>query len=264
LDHLHFILLGLIQGITEFLPISSSAHLILAPELMGWIDQGLAIDLAAHVGTVSAVIFYFRHDLQKMLTGWIGSGFSLQDRQSCMVWYVLVATLPAALAGFLTKDLAEGMLRNPLIIACTTIVYGILLGLADYIGKQTRTESALRWKDVLLIGSAQILALVPGTSRSGITMTTGLLLGLDRRSASRFSFLLSIPVTLLAGGYGALKLILSPEAVDWTAVFTVVVVSSATAFLTIHFFLKSLQRFGMMPYVIYRLLLGTMLFYLYL
>lgn len=263
MDYIHFIVLGLIQGVTEFLPISSSAHLILAPELMGWIDQGLAIDLAAHVGTLSAVVYYFRRDLQKMLAGWFNSGFSLEHPQSRFVWYVIVATIPALVVGFLVRDLAEGMLRNPLVIASTTIVYGLLLGWADYSGKQTRNETALQWKDALLIGFAQVLALVPGTSRSGITMTTGLFLGLDRESAARFSFLLSIPVTLLAGSYGTMKLILSPEAVDWIAVLTVVIASACTAFLTIHYFLKFLQRFGMMPYVIYRVLLGVMLFYLY-
>lgn len=263
MEYIQFIILGVIQGVAEFLPISSSAHLILAPELLGWVDQGLAIDLAAHIGTLSAVVYYFRRDLQQMLGGWFSSGFSLENRQSRYVWYVIVATIPAVIAGFLLKDLVEGTLRDPLVIASTTIVYGLLLGWADYSGKQTRNESSLQWKDALLIGTAQVLALVPGTSRSGITMTTGLLLGLDRESAARFSFLMSIPVTLLAGSYGAMKLILSPEAVDWIAVMTVVIASACTAILTIHYFMKFLQRFGMMPYVIYRILLGMVLFYLY-
>ena len=263
MEYLHFIVLGMIQGVTEFLPISSSAHLILAPELFGWIDQGLSIDLAAHIGTLSAVIYYFRRDLQKVMMSWFSSGFSFENQQSRFVWYVLIATIPAAVAGFLARDLVEGMLRNPLVIAGTTIVYGLLLGWADYFGKQIRSENSLSLKDVLLIGTAQILALIPGTSRSGITMTTGLMLGLSREAASRFSFLLSIPVTMLAGGYGALKLVLSPESVDWLAVIIVVLASASTAFLTIHYFMKFLQRFGLMPYVIYRMLLGATLLYLY-
>lgn len=263
MDYLQFIVLGLLQGVTEFLPISSSAHLILAPELFGWVDQGLAIDLAAHVGTLSAVVYYFRRDLQKILAGWTDSHFSFTDPQSRFVWYIIIATIPVAIAGFLASDIVEGLLRNPLVIAGTTIVYGLLLGWADYAGKRNRTEVSLQWKDVMLIGASQILALIPGTSRSGITMTTGLLLGLDREAASRFSFMLSIPVTMLAGGYGALKLVLSSESVDWIAVFIVTFVSAATAFVTIHYFLKFLQRFGMMPYVVYRMVLGAVLIYLF-
>ncbi len=263
MEYFHFVVLGLLQGVTEFLPISSSAHLILAPELMGWIDQGLAIDLAAHVGTLSAVVYYFRRDLQKILAGWTSANFSFTDPQSRFVWYIIVATIPVAIAGLLSGDIVEQLLRNPLVIAATTIFYGLLLGWADYTGKRNRTEATLQWKDVMLIGASQILALIPGTSRSGITMTTGLLLGLDREAASRFSFMLSIPVTMLAGGYGALKLVLSPEAVDWVAVFIVTFVSAATAFITIHYFLKFLQRFGMMPYVVYRMVLGAVLIYLF-
>ena len=263
MDYLQFIVLGLLQGVTEFLPISSSAHLILAPELFGWVDQGLAIDLAAHVGTLSAVVYYFRRDLQKILAGWTDSHFSFTDPQSRFVWYIIIATIPVAIAGFLASDIVEGLLRNPLVIAGTTIVYGLLLGWADYAGKRNRTEASLQWKDVMLIGASQILALIPGTSRSGITMTTGLLLGLDREAASRFSFMLSIPVTMLAGGYGARKLVLSSESVDWIAVFIVTFVSAATAFVTIHYFLKFLQRFGMMPYVVYRMVLGAVLIYLF-
>lgn len=263
MDYLQYIVLGLIQGLTEFLPISSAAHLILVPEIAGWADQGLAIDLAAHIGTLLAVVSYFRRDLHSMLAGWTGSRFSFADRQSRYVWFVLVGTLPVAIAGLLMNDLVEHELRSPTVIATTTILFGLLLGWADYSGRRERNEDSLQWRDVMLIGIAQVLALVPGTSRSGITMTAGLLLGLDRVAASRFSFMLSIPVTLLAGGYGALKLVLSAESVDWLAVFIVTAVSAATAFLTIHYFLKFLQRFGMMPYVVYRMLLGVFLLWLF-
>jgi undecaprenyl-diphosphatase len=263
LDYIQFIVLGLLQGVTEFLPISSSAHLILTPELLGWADQGLAIDLAAHVGTLAAVVSYFRRDLQQMLAAWFGSGFSTENPQSRYIWYLLIATVPVAIAGVLSADLVEGTLRSPLVIAGTTISFGLLLGWADYSGRRSRTESTLQWRDVLLIGLAQVLALVPGTSRSGITMTAGLMLGLNREAASRFSFLLSIPVSLLAGAYGLMKLIQSSETVDWTAVLIVTLVSAGTAFLTIHYFLKFLQRFGMTPYVIYRMLLGAILLFLF-
>lgn len=263
LDYIHFIVLGLIQGLTEFLPISSAAHLILVPRVLGWEDQGLAIDLAAHVGTLSAVIFYFRRELKQMSAGWLSSGFSFDDRQSRYVWYLIVATLPVAITGLLASDFVELHLRDPLVIAATTILFGLLLWWADASGKRSRDEAVLEWKDVLIIGAAQVLALVPGTSRSGITMTAGLLLGLDRESASRFSFMLSIPTTFLAGSYGAYQLVSSATEVDWMAVVLVTVVSAVTAALTIHYFLKFLKRTGMLPYAIYRLILGGVLIYLF-
>ncbi|MGY8813499.1 MAG: undecaprenyl-diphosphate phosphatase [Gammaproteobacteria bacterium] len=262
-EYLHYLVLGLIQGITEFLPISSSAHLILVPRLLNWHDQGLAVDVAAHVGSLCAVIFYFRRDLKRMLVRWYTSGFSLKDDQSLYVWYLAAATLPIAIIGFLSSDYVELYLRSPLVIAGTTIVFGLLLWWADYAGKQTRDESGLSWKDVFIIGAFQVLALIPGTSRSGITMSAGLLLGLNRASAARFAFLLSVPTILLAGGYEGLKLILSSTAVNWIAFLIVVVTSFITAVFTIHYFLKFLNQTGMLPYVIYRLLLGATLLYLF-
>ena len=263
-EYLHFFLLGLIQGITEFLPISSSSHLILVPRLLNWEDQGLAADVAAHVGSLCAVIFYFRSDLKKMLTRWYASGFSLKDEQSLYVWYLAAATLPIAIVGYLSSDYVEIYLRDPLIIAGTTIVFGLLLWWADYSGKQTRDELGLNWKDVFIIGAFQVLALIPGTSRSGITISAGLLLGLDRASAARFAFLLSVPTILLAGGYEGLKLILSSTAVNWIAFLIIVVTSFITAVFTIHYFLKFLNQTGMVPYVIYRLFLGATLLYKFL
>lgn len=262
-DIIRYLVLALIQGLSEFLPVSSSAHLILVPRLLGWIDQGLALDVAAHVGTLGAVVFYFRHELSTMLRHWYASGFSFSDRESRYVWFLAVATLPVALIGFLAGGFIEEYLRSPLVIAGATIVFGLFLWWADARGRRIRTESDLTWRDVLVIGMFQVLALVPGTSRSGITITAGLLLGLDRESASRFAFLLSIPVIVLAGGYELYKLWSSAVAVDWTAVILVTVLSGVTAAVTIHFFLKFLTRTGMLPYVIYRLFLGLLLVYLF-
>lgn len=262
-DYLHYLLLGLIQGLTEFLPISSSAHLILVPLITGVSDQGLAIDVAAHVGTLAAVVWYFRTELKQMSVNWHNSGYSFTDPQSRYVWYLLVATIPAVLAGLLLAGGIETYLRSPLVIAATTIIFGLLLWWADYSGKRSRNEHGLRWRDVLIIGLFQMLALIPGVSRSGITITAGLLLGLDRKSASRFSFLLSIPVILLAGTYQSYKLIASTVDVNWSAVLLVMVVSAIIAALTIHYFLKFLEKTGMLPYVIYRLLLGGLLVYLF-
>ena len=263
MEYLHYILLGFIQGLTEFLPVSSSAHLILVPLLTGVADQGLAIDVAAHVGTLSAVVWYFRHDLKRMINSWYSSGYSFADSESRYIWFLIVATIPAALAGLLGAGFVENNLRSPFVIAGTTILFGLLLFWADFAGKQTRNTASLRWRDILIIGLLQALALIPGVSRSGITMTAGLILGLDRESASRFSFLLSIPVITLAGSYLGYKLVLSPVAIDWLAVLIVTVVSAVMAILTIHYFLRFIAKTGMSPYVIYRLLLGVVLIYIF-
>jgi undecaprenyl-diphosphatase len=263
IEYLHYIVLGLIQGLTEFLPVSSAAHLILIPRLLDWQDQGLAVDVAAHAGTLFAVIFYFRLDLKQLLGNWYNSGFSLANEQSRYVWYLIVATVPVAVVGLLTSGVVEKYLRDPLVIAAATIFFGLILWWADYSGGKTRNDSGLKWKDVLVIGASQVLALVPGTSRSGITISAGLLLGLDRRSATRFAFLLSIPVILLAGSYEFYKLLSSTAAVDWVAVIIVTLISAVTAVLTIHYFLRFLNSTGMLPYVLYRLLLGGFLIYLF-
>lgn len=262
-DIIQYIVLALIQGFTEFLPVSSSAHLILVPRLLGWADQGLAVDVAAHVGTLAAVVYYFRRELSAMLGQWYASGFSARDQQSRYVWYLVVATVPVAVAGLLAGGLIGTYLRSPLVLAWASILFGLLLWWADAKGLRHRTEAGLAWHDVIIIGLFQVLALIPGTSRSGITITAGLLLGFDRQAASRFAFLLSIPVIILAGGYEFLKLLASPAAVDWTGVVLVTVLSAVTAAITIHLFLKFLARTGMLPYVIYRLILGAVLLYLF-
>jgi undecaprenyl-diphosphatase len=261
---LHYLVLGLVQGLTEFLPISSSAHLILLPRLLDWQDQGLVVDVAAHVGTLCAVFFYFRKDLIKMSSNWISSGFGIQDFHSRYFWFLVIATLPIAVSGLLLSGMVETYLRSPLVIALATIFFGCLIYLADKVGKKNRPEGELTFKDVIIIGLLQVLALIPGTSRSGISITAGLMLGLERRAAARFSFLLSVPTIILAGGYEGLKLVLSQEAVYWPGVVTVTITSFVLATLTIHFFIKFLNYTGVVPYVIYRILLGVYLLYLFL
>ncbi|MDH3527087.1 MAG: undecaprenyl-diphosphate phosphatase [Gammaproteobacteria bacterium] len=264
MDNLQAIILALLQGLTEFLPISSSAHLILMPTLFGWEDQGLAFDVAVHVGTLLAVVAYFRHDLVRLLGAWLGSltgkGITTEAR---LAWLVLLGTLPVVLGGLLLHDLIETSLRSPLVIAVTTIVFALLLGWADRYSRHLRDEYTLGLKEVLIIGMAQALALVPGTSRSGITMTAGLALGLTRSAAARFSFLLSIPVIALAGGYEARKLLQLSEPVAWDALLLGTAVAGISAFLCIHFFLRLIERIGMLPFVIYRLLLGVVLFWMF-
>ncbi|NOZ11378.1 MAG: undecaprenyl-diphosphate phosphatase [Gammaproteobacteria bacterium] len=265
MDLLQTVLLSLIQGLTEFLPISSSAHLILFPKLLGWDDQGLAFDVAVHVGSLSAVLVYFRRDIAPMTTDWfshVSGGDATQN--SRLAWAVILGTIPAGLAGLLLKDLVAGRLRSPLVIAATTILFGLLLWWADAKGKRKRDEHSLTIGDVLMVGCAQAMALIPGTSRSGITMTAGLFLGLTREAAARFSFLLSIPIILLAGGFNTWELLQSAERPDWSAMILGVVVSAISAYLCIHFFLKLIERVSMLPFVIYRLLLGAVLLWLYL
>jgi len=264
MDNLHAIYLALLQGFTEFLPISSSAHLILLPRLLGWADQGLAFDVAVHVGTLIAVLVYFRVEVLRLLSAWLRSlGTRQPDEDARLAWFVLLGTLPAAVLGLLLHELIETNLRSPLVIAVATIGFGVLLGVADWRGRQRRNEHSLYLVDVILIGLAQALALIPGTSRSGITMTAGLALGLTRSAAARFSFLLSIPLIIMAGGYETLNLLQQSTPVDWLAIVIGAGVSALSAWLCIHFFLMLIERIGMWPFVIYRLLLGAVLLWMY-
>jgi undecaprenyl-diphosphatase len=263
MDFLHILALALLQGLTEFLPISSSAHLILLPLIAGWQDQGLAFDVAVHVGTLSAVVYYFRQTLRTLFQDWFqGIKQGQQVGESRLAWAVLWGTIPVGLAGLAFKDIIETDLRDPLVIATTTILFGLLLGYADWRGKRQRTESNLSWFDILFIGCAQAIALIPGTSRSGITITAALLLGLTRPAAARFSFLLSIPAIFLPGCLKVRELILSNIAVDWNALLLGILFSAISAYLCIQLFLKLIDKIGMWPFVVYRLLLGAGLLFL--
>jgi len=254
-----------LQGLTEFLPISSSAHLILLPLLNDWQDQGLAFDVAVHMGSLTAVVWYFRCQLITMSKDW---GCSVVQRKSVgesrLAWAVLLGTIPVGLAGLIFHDFISTELRSPLVIAATTIGFGLLLGWADWRAKQSRDEHSLSWGDIVFVGIAQAIALIPGTSRSGITMTAGLMLGLERAAAARFSFLLSIPVIVLSGGLETIKLIQSDTLVDWTTLLIATTVSALAAYLCIYLFLKLVSRMGMWPFVVYRLLLGAGLLYIFL
>ena len=196
----HIIWLALVQGLTEFLPVSSSAHLILVPQLLGWPDQGLDFDVAVHLGTLIAVVAYFRHDIVKLFLAWFASITKrTMTPEARLAWGVILGTIPAGLVGLLFKDYIEVYLRSPMVIAATTIIFGLLLWLADRRARLERSELSLNWQDFLVIGGAQAIALIPGTSRSGITLTAGLLLGLTREAAARYSFLVSIPISVLSG-----------------------------------------------------------------
>lgn len=260
------VVLALVQGLTEFLPISSSAHLILVPILSDWPDQGLAFDVIVHLGTLTAVVWYFRKDVLQLSVDWTKSCLQKQTvGESRLAWLVLIGTIPVAIIGLLLHDFIDTELRSPIVIGWATIGFGLLLGLADYVGKNNtgKSEYQLSWKNGIVIGLSQAMALLPGTSRSGITMTTGLFVGLTRQGAARFSFLLSIPVILLAGAYKTLKLFQQGNGIDWFAMGLGYALSAVSAYICIHYFLKMLERIGMTPFVIYRVAQGLILLYLF-
>jgi undecaprenyl-diphosphatase len=262
---LSVLVLAIVQGLTEFLPISSAAHLILVPHVFGWEDQGLTFDVAVHVGTLIAVVAYFRHEVVAMTRGWFASVSRGQHTQdSRLAWAVLWGTIPAGLAGLLFASVIATTLRTPLVIAGTTIGVGLVILAADLLSRRTRSEYELTWRDVFLVGAAQALALIPGTSRSGITIAAGLAMGLTREGAARFSFLLSIPILTLAGAYETRNLVLDPEVVHWGYTLLATAVSGVVAYSTIHFFLSLVGRIGLAPFVAYRLILGIVLLWVFL
>jgi undecaprenyl-diphosphatase len=256
---IQIVLLALVQGLTEFLPISSSAHLILVPVLTDWPDQGLAFDIAVHAGTLIAVVLYFRKELARMFIEWFASFKGRLTPDARLAWAVLIGTIPVGLAGLIFKDLIETQLRSPLVIASSTLIFGLLLWFADKTGKRSKNEYGLLLCDVLVIGLAQALALIPGTSRSGITITAALMLGLTREAAARFSFLLSIPVIFLAGSFETMEYLSVASIQDAQPLLIGALISAVSAYACIHYFLKLLERIGMMPFVAYRLVLGIVL-----
>lgn len=256
MDILHLIILALIQALTEFLPVSSSGHLALASFFFGWEYQGLVVDLALHFGTLLAVLVYFRDDLIKVAAAClrIRPGQPLEPEQRLAVGIVL-ATIPAGTVGVLLGDGLAEMLRHPLVIATMLVVFGLLLLAADR-RRGERDELSLSVREAFLIGLAQTFALVPGTSRSGVTMTAALFLGLSRTAAARYSFLLSIPVISAASLHGVLEVARDAGAVGWNTFFTAAVLSGVFGFVVIHLFLRVVARVGATPFVVYRLLLA--------
>jgi undecaprenyl-diphosphatase len=260
---LRAVVLALVQGVTEFLPISSSAHLILVPYLLGWPDQGLSFDIATNTGTLLAVVLYFRRDLAALARGLLrpaehGEVEGMPPRR--LLWALALGTVPVAAAGLAFHDWIATAGRDPLIIAATSIGFGVLLWAADHWGPRRRELGSLTLADAVLVGLAQALALVPGTSRSGVTMTAALALGYRRPAAARFSFLLAIPVGVLATGYDLLKVAtggVPPD--DLLAMAVGMVVSAVSAYLVIGALLAWLERQTMTPFVVYRVALGLVI-----
>ena len=262
MDTIQIALLAFVQGLTEFLPISSSGHLILTPLLFGYELQTLSFDVAVHLGTLGAVMFYFRRDLVTMATAMLGSirDRGMKSRDARLGWMIVIATLPLLVLGLPLKNLLELLRQDDhliaLVIASTSIGFGLLLWYADIRGRRKRDEYSVNWIGALIIGCFQAIAIIPGTSRSGITMTAGLFLGLTRHAASRFSFLLSIPTIVLAGTIATKDLIETSARIDWYALGLGALLSFVVAYLTIHFFLRFIERISMFPFVLYRVLLG--------
>ncbi len=262
---LQIIVLAVVQGLTEFLPISSSGHLILVPAFAGWSDQGLVFDIAVHFGSLGAVCIYFRKDVVGLLRG---AGDILTNRrdslQARMTWCIGLGTVPAAIAGLLLASWIAENLRSPMVVVVTLASYGVLMGLADRFAPSGRDISNIRIRDAVVVGMAQALALVPGTSRSGITITAGRILGFARHDAARFSFLLSVPVILLATLLQLYVLITGDVVVEWQNLAVAALISGLVAYVSIDFFMRFVGRLGLLPFAIYRLLLaGIILYVLY-
>ncbi len=260
-------ILALVQGITEFLPISSSAHLILVPYFANWPDQGILFDVAVHFGTLLAVTLYFRKTLISLALSWIASIVKkTATAESRLAWQLILSTIPAVLVGLLFHDIVANTLRSPIVIGFTTIIFGLLLWLSDARHlklDKAKTKTQLSWKAVLFVSMAQAIALIPGTSRSGITMTACLLMGLTRENAARFSFLMSVPIILMATSYEALRLYKEPIDFSGEALGLGIGIAFISAYFCIHYFLKLIPKIGMLPFMLYRVLLGTSIFLLF-
>lgn len=264
-DYWQALWLALLQGLTEFLPISSSGHLVLLPKLMGWHDQGLAFDVAVHIGTLGAVLIYFYADICTILLHW---GKSLVGHpptvHSKLAWMILSATCIIGLVGVLCEDWINQILRMPIVVVSATLGFGVLLGLADWWGPKQRQIEQINWKDGVVIGFAQVLALIPGTSRAGVTISAGLALGLTREAAARFSFLLAIPVIALAGIWQVRSLLVDTAVVRWDILIFATVTSASVALLCIHWFITFLQRHSLLWFALYRVVFGMILLLVFL
>ena len=263
---LQAIILGIVQGLTEFLPISSSGHLLLVPWLFNWHfllenpDLNKTFDVALHLGTFVAVVIYFWRELGRLISAWVRSisRRSLADPEAKLAWLLIVSTIPAALVGVLFEDFITNHLGKPWMIGVAMIVFAGFMYLIDHVAKLDRKVEALTWVDALLIGVAQTLALLPGVSRSGITMMTGLLLRLDRESAARYSFLMSIPVIGGAAAYKGLEIAKDGLPAGTAMPFVVGMVSAAiSGIAAIWFVLAYLKRHNFNVFVVYRIVVGV-------
>ncbi len=261
LDFLKAVVLGLIQGLTEFLPISSSAHLRIFPEWFGWGDPGAAFTAVIQIGTELAVLIFFRKDIWRIGSAWVRSLFQPEYRghiDARMGWYVIVGSLPIVILGILLKDVIERDLRNLWIIAAALILLGLVLGVADRLSTGLRGIKSLSMRDAILMGLAQAMALVPGVSRSGATISMGLFLGLGREAATRFAFLLAIPAVVGAGLFELKEIPNGTNAYGWGPTIVATVVSFVVGYSAIAWLLRYVATRSYIPFVIYRVALGLL------
>ncbi len=254
------ILLGVVQGLTEFLPISSSAHIFIISQLFGWSDPGAAFTAVTQIGTECAVIVFFWRDITRIITRWWRS---LRDRSmrtdldARMGWYIIIGTIPIVVLGLAFSDTIETAARNLWLVATMLIVFGVLLGVADALGSHRRTAADLNARDGILFGLGQALALIPGVSRSGATITTGLALGYTREASARYAFLLAVPAVLGSGLYEATKIGSDPAA-SWAPTIVATLIAFAVGIAVIAWLLRWVSTRTYLPFVVYRVAVGLL------
>ena len=260
ISYFEALILGIVQGLTEFLPISSSAHILIVSTLAGWGDPGAAFTAVTQLGTETAVLGYFRKDIWRIITTWTRSLYTPELRSNIdarMGWYVIIGTIPIGVFGLAFSDQIETAARNLYLVSVVLIVFGILLGVVDRFSKQDKTLDDLTAKTGLVFGFGQALALIPGVSRSGATITTGRAMGFDRPSATRYAFLLAIPAVLISGAYEALKIGDQPN-VSWGPTILATVVAFFIGYAVISWLIRYVSHGSFLPFVVYRIGLGSL------
>ncbi len=259
MDFLQAIFLGVLQGLTEFLPISSSAHLAIFPKFFGWGDPGAAFTAVVQIGTEVAVVIYFWRDIWTIGSGWVRALFDKDHRSASewrMGWFIIVGSLPIVVLGLALQDLIDQEFRNLWIIGTTLIVLGLVLGIAERVGRLSRPIDELTWRHAVLLGMAQAGALIPGVSRSGATITMGLFLGYEREAATRYSFLLAIPAVLGAGIYKLKDIPGGDNAYGVAPTIVATIIAFVVGYAAIAWLLHYVSTNSYMPFVIYRIFLG--------
>ncbi|MBM9462488.1 undecaprenyl-diphosphate phosphatase [Aeromicrobium sp. YIM 150415] len=259
MDLLRSVVLGLIQGLTEFLPISSSAHLAIFPQLFGWGDPGAAYTAVIQIGTELAVVLYFWRDIWTIGSGWVRGVFSAEARRAPewqMGWFIIIGSLPIVILGLLLEDLIDREFRSLWIIATTLVVLGVVLGISEKVGRKNRAIEQMTMRHAVMLGAAQAAALVPGVSRSGATISMGLFLGYERRAATRYAFLLAIPAVVGAGVYKLKDIPGAENAYGTGPTIVGTVVSFVVGLAVIHWLLRYVSTRSYAPFVVYRIVLG--------
>lgn len=254
------VILGILQGLTEFLPISSSAHLLVFSQFLGWTDPGAAFTAVSQIGTETAVILYFRSDIVRIIAAWFGAfrrPDTRRDPDVIIGWFVIIGTLPIGLLGFVFSDQIETVARNLYLVSFTLIFFGLVLGVADRTARSVKRLQDLNVPDGLVYGLCQALSLIPGVSRSGATISGGLFMGYTREAATRYAFLLAIPAVLASGVYQALD-IGSDPAVSWGPTILATVIAFGIGYAVIAWLLRYVSTRSYMPFVVYRITLGVL------